>query len=150
MNKHHNLLNFQIVRNSNRGEIMPDFDKLMNEAILTAFNATNEDVKANQINQLQEILGMPKTEDEALKLLQAFTMRQTVRGPLGKKTASKIISNIEEISKEKSNKRDNMEKYLGLLKWIYEVSVKIGIKAEDLKTDNPLRTLIAKFKDWCK
>ena len=129
---------------------MPDFNKLMSEAILTAFNATDEDVKANQINQLQEILGMPKTEDEALKLLQAFTMRQTVRGPLGKKTANKIISNIEQISNEEFNKRDNMQKYLGLLKWMYEVSVKIGVKPEDLKTQNPLQTLIAKFKDWCK
>ncbi|MFX1294491.1 MAG: hypothetical protein ACFFD2_06520 [Promethearchaeota archaeon] len=129
---------------------MEDFKELINNAIMTAFNATKDEVKANQINQLQEILGMPKTEEEALKLLQAFTMRQTVRGPIGKKTAGQLISNIQEISKAKSNKRDKTQKYLGLLKWMYEVWVKIGVKQVDLKIDNAFEKIVSEFLNWCK
>ena len=129
-----------------------NYQEIYNKAALAAIKCNKDKVKANQINQLLSIFNSNAMKDinNILMLLIAFVMRQTMRNLFKKESSDAITSTLKIIINEKIDEEDKKSEtrgFLGLLKWFFEVSVKIRVDW-NTREDHGFESVLNSFKSW--
>ncbi len=95
--------------------------------------------RISNVNNLLEVLESESDEIGAIYLTAAFSLRQASRGFLDRRMAIELARNLIEIaSSNVSNKKQIARKFLGLVRWIFEISERMNLdtsgvqKFEDL------------------
>lgn len=101
------------------------FKDIIDKATAAASIAAKTRVQNTQINQLLAILNGNADPEEAVLMVAAFVMRQSARhgNYISRELAQQITLDLKFIQEKapKGRMRESTRKYLGLLKWMFEV-----------------------------
>jgi len=100
-----------------------------------------ERTRSTAVNNLLEVLESETEDIDSLYLTSTFALRQAARGVMDMNMAKEVAKNLMEIARSGvSNKKQVARKFLGLVKWIFEVVEESGLR--DLRSVNSLDDLI--------
>ena len=97
------------------------------------------ETKIAAVNNILEVLESKSDDEDSIYLTIAFCLRQSARGVLSQGMADKIAKYLEKILKSpEQNKKEIAREFLGLVRWIFEVSEKRRIDLRDVKSFDDL------------
>lgn len=84
--------------------------------------------KISNVNNLLEVLESERDEIGSIYLTAAFALRQASRNVLDRRMATEVARNLIEIaSSDVPNKKQVARKFLGLVRWLFEVADRMGL-----------------------
>ena len=84
--------------------------------------------RMSNVNNLLEVLESERDEIGSIYLTAAFALRQASRRVLDQRMATEVASNLIEIaSSNVPNKKQVARKFLGLVRWLFEVSDRMNL-----------------------
>ncbi len=95
------------------------------------------------INNLLEVLESERSEIGSIYLTAVFTLRQAARSLIDRRMASEIARNLVEITSSNiQNKKQVARKFLGLVKWLFEIAERLRLDLSNVRDFESLVKLL--------